>query len=295
MEILRDFSLSQLTTIKIGGKAKYFVEPENLNELKEVIKFSKSYDIPVYILGNGSNTIFGNVNGIVVSLRKLRGMKVLEKNGNFLIETLCGEPLKEIIKFALKENLKGIYKLLGFPASVGGAVSMNAGAFGTDVSEYIKEVYFIDWEGNLNKLKKEEIKFSYRGSPFPKIGIVYKVIFELKKESFPVIEEYKKIRKIRTENQPINLPTSGSTFKNPEGNYAGKLLEECGLKGFKLKNVGFSEKHANFLINYGGGTFEEVKEIISIAKEKVKEEKGINLEEEVKLIESSSSDGWKVL
>ncbi|AAC06751.1 UDP-N-acetoenolpyruvoylglucosamine reductase [Aquifex aeolicus VF5] len=211
------------------------------------------------------------------------------------MEAFAGTPLKDLIRFSVKENIRNFYKLLGFPASVGGAVSMNAGAFGVEISDFLKEVYFVDWEGKLQKAKRDELSFSYRKSPFPELGIVYKVVFELGKSEENILPKYEKIRRIRKEKQPINFPTSGSTFKNPKGNFAGKLLEEVSLKGFRLKNVGFSEKHANFLVNYGGGTFSEVVDLINIAKERVYENFGIVLEEEVKLIESSGSDGWKVL
>ena len=295
MFFLKDFPLKDFTTIKIGGRASFYAQLSNLKEISLCIDFSKSRDIPFFVLGNGSNTIFGDVKGLVVSLKNLKGIKVKEFKGRFILETLAGTPLKDLIRFCVRENLKDFYKLLGFPASIGGAVSMNAGAFGVEISDFLKEVYFVDWEGKLQKAKREELSFSYRKSPFPELGIVYKVVFELEKSEENVLSEYERIRKIRRERQPINLPTSGSTFKNPEGNFAGKLLEEVGLKGFRLKNVGFSEKHANFLVNYGEGTFSEVLDLISIAKERVYENFGILLEEEVKLVESSGSDGWKIL
>ncbi|GAB6065164.1 UDP-N-acetylmuramate dehydrogenase [Aquifex pyrophilus] len=295
MEVYKDFPLRDLTTIKVGGKALYYVEPRTLKEIKDAINFSKIKELPLFILGNGSNTIFGDIRGVVLSTPRLKGMKVRKEGDTFFIEVLCGTPLKEIIRISLSENLEGIYRLLGFPASVGGAVSMNAGAFGVEISDFLEEVYVLNWEGELIRYKKEEINFSYRSSPFPKEGIVFKAVFRLKKSEKNVKEEYTRIREERRKKQPVNLPTSGSTFKNPKGSYAGKLLEESGLKGFKLKNAGFSEKHANFLINYGNASFSEIRELIDIAKEKVYENCGINLVEEVKLVESSGNNGWEIL
>ncbi|HIQ48283.1 MAG TPA: UDP-N-acetylmuramate dehydrogenase [Aquifex aeolicus] len=295
MYLEENFSLKELTTIKVGGRAKFYIEPSSLEELKNSIEFSQKLDIPLFILGKGSNTIFGNIGGLVVNTRRLKGISIREKDNEVLVECLCGTPLKSIIKLSLKEKLKDFYKLLGFPASVGGAVAMNAGAFGVEISNFLDEVYFISWEGKLEKLKREEITFSYRNSPFPKIGVVYKVVLRLKRTEENIMEDYIRIRNLRKEKQPINEPTSGSTFKNPRGYYAGKLLEDTGLKGFRLKNIGFSEKHANFLINYGNASFQEVIEIIEIAKEKVFKEFGINLVEEVKLVEDSGLNGWKVL
>jgi len=295
MLIPENVPLKNLTSIKVGGKARFYAEPRNVEELRNFIEFSKTKGIPLFILGNGSNTILGDVNGLVLNLRKLKGLKVLQINGKFRVEALSGTPLREIIRLSVRENLKEFYKLLGFPASVGGAISMNAGAFGVEISQFLKEVYFLDWEGNLHKVKQEELEFSYRKSPFPKLGIVYKAVFELEKSEENILPEYERIRSIRKTKQPINLPTSGSTFKNPKGEYAGRLLEKVGLKGFKLKDMGFSEKHANFLVNYGEGTFREAEDLIFLAKERVFDEFGIKLEEEVKLVESSGFDGWKIL
>ncbi|WP_461831622.1 UDP-N-acetylmuramate dehydrogenase [Aquifex sp.] len=295
MEVRHNFPLKELTTIKVGGKALYYIEPQNLRELKEAIEFTKAYDIPLFILGNGSNTIFGDIKGVVINTSRIRGIKVRNERVHFFIEALCGTPLREIVRLSLSENLGGIYKLLGFPASVGGAVSMNAGAFGAEISDFLEEVYILSWEGELVRYKREEINFSYRCSPFPEKGVVFKAVFRLKKTTENVRERYTRIRETRKKSQPINLPTSGSTFKNPEGSYAGKLLEQAGLKGFRLKEAGFSRKHANFLINYGNASFSEIKELIDIAKEKVYEHFGIKLSEEVKLVESSGNNGWKVL
>ena len=295
MLLEKNFPLKNLTSIKIGGRALYYAEPRNLKELSELIKFSQAQDIPLFILGNGSNTILGDIKGAVIHTKNLSGLKLHRRNGKLTVEVLSGTPLREIIKLAVKENLKGIYKLLGFPASVGGAISMNAGAFGVEISEFLKEVYFLSWEGEPIKASRKELEFSYRKSPFPELGIIYKAVFEFEVSGEPILADYNRIRKIRKEKQPINLPTSGSTFKNPEGDYAGRLLEKAGLKGFKLRELAFSEKHANFLVNLGNASFSEAKDLIDLAKEKVYDAFGVILKEEVKLIESSRSDGWKVL
>ena len=295
MLLEKNFPLRNLTSIKIGGRALYYAEPKDLKELKEVIKLSQVRDIPLFILGNGSNTILGDIKGLVLHTKNLSGLSVQQKNGKLRVEALSGTPLKEIIKLAVKENLKGVYKLLGFPASVGGAVSMNAGAFGVEISDFLKEVYFLSWEGEIIKASRKELEFSYRKSPFPKLGIIYKAVFEFERSCEPILSDYNRIRKVRKEKQPINLPTSGSTFKNPEGDYAGRLLEKAGLKGFRLKELAFSEKHANFLVNLGNASFSEARDLINLAKEKVYDAFGVILKEEVKLIESSRSDGWKVL
>jgi len=166
--------------------------------------------------------------------------------------------------------MEGVYKLYGFPATVGGAVSMNAGAYGYEIS-------------------------AYRNSPFPKYGIVTEATFCLYPSDISVREEISKIKRDRLMKQPINMPTSGSTFKNPKEAPAGLLLEKFGMKGFRKGNVMFSDKHANFLINLGGGTFDDVIYLINKAVDAIKEEAGIVLEKEVRLIEDSGVDGWKIL
>lgn len=295
MEIFKDFDLGNLTSIRIGGRASFFSEPSSVEEVARLIKFSREKDMPLFVLGGGSNTIFGEVKGLVISLRRLRGMRVEERNGRVLVEVLAGTPLQEIVSFAVKNELEGIYRLMGFPASVGGAVAMNAGSFGSEMKDFIEEVSFLDWEGNLITKKREEIDFSYRSSPFPKEGVVVSCKLLLKRSEVSVKKEFEKIRIERKRSQPINLPTSGSTFKNPYPMFAGELLERVGMKGFRKGGVSFSEKHANFLVNLDRGKFEEVRSLIEEAKRRVFEKFGVKLEEEVRLIEDSGSDGWKVL
>ena len=295
MEIIEGFDLSRLTSIKIGGRAKYLALPESVEELSGAMQMSRDMDIPIFVLGGGSNTVFGDVKGLVVSLERLRGVSVKEENGCLLVKAYAGTPLKEITGLALRENLEGIYRLLGFPATVGGAVAMNAGAFGVEIKDFLFEITFLDWSGNLKSLRRDEIELSYRSSPFPEMGVVVSCIFKLKRGERPVVGDYRKIRNIRKNTQPINVPTSGSTFKNPLPKKAGELLEKVGMKGFRMGEVAFSEKHSNFLVNLGSGSVSEVRKLIGEAKRRVYEEFGIELEEEVKVVEDSGLDGWKVL
>ena len=295
MELLRNFDLSRLTSIRIGGRARYLLIPESVEDLSKAVLMSREKDLPLFLLGGGSNTIFGNVEGFVVSLSRIRGMKVRENKNGLTVEALAGTPLKEITSLALKENLEGIYRLLGFPASVGGAVAMNAGAFGVEIKDFLIEVRYLDWSGELRTAGKDELEFSYRSSPFPELGIVVSCLFEFRKSSKPVGEDYRRVRDLRKKTQPINVPTSGSTFKNPLPRKAGELLEKVGMKGFRVGGVAFSEKHSNFLVNTGGGSMEDVRRLVEEAKRRVYEEFGVKLEEEVRLIEDSGADGWKVL
>ncbi len=295
MELEKNAPLREYTTIKVGGKALYLARPASLGELRLTLKLAREENLPLCVLGRGANTIFGDVEGVVLHTGLLRGVEVRESEKEVEVKALCGTPLKEIHRIALKAGAEGFYRLYGFPASVGGAVAMNAGAFGVEISDFLKEVCFLSWEGELVSLKREELDFSYRSSPFPEIGIVFWAVFRLRKTERDVKKELERIRRERIRKQPLNLPTSGSTFKNPPGHFAGKLLEEAGLKGFRLGRVGFSEKHANFLVNYGGAEPQEVKELIGLAKERVRTLTGFLLEEEVRFLEARRSDGWKVL
>ncbi|MCS7083608.1 MAG: UDP-N-acetylenolpyruvoylglucosamine reductase, partial [Aquificaceae bacterium] len=161
-----------------------------------------------------------------------------------------------------------------------------------EFSEFIKSVDFIGWDGELHRINKEELSFSYRNSQFPELGLVIGVSLEFKKANTSVAQESLKIKTKRLSSQPRGVLTCGSTFKNPPGDFAGRLLELSGLKGFKLGNVGFSSKHANFLINFGNASFSEASEIIVLAREKVFENFNVLLEEEVKLIASNSNSRW---
>jgi UDP-N-acetylmuramate dehydrogenase len=295
VEIFCDVPLSGFTSIGIGKRAKYLIRAGTPQEIAEAIKFSRERDLPLFVLGGGSNTIFGELKGVVLKVEGGKEVYAEKTSEGFRIRASAGTPLKELISFSLRENLEGIYRLFGFPATVGGAVAMNAGAFGVEIGEFVEKVEFVNWNGELEERSREEIEFGYRRSPFPALGIITAVTFRLRRSSEPVRDEFSAVRDKRKSSQPINKKTSGSTFKNPQGEKAGRLLEECGMKGFRIGDVSFSELHSNFLINHGSGSFEEAVELIRLAQERVLEERGILLEEEVRIIEDSGSEGWKVL
>ncbi len=295
MLIRRNEDLSAFTSIKIGGRADYFIQAKNVKDLKDSLLLSRDKDLPLFILGGGSNVICADIKGVVVNTRDLKGLKIKPTKEGILIEAMAGTYLRDLVLLSLKENLWGIHRLYGFPATVGGAVAMNAGAFGVEIKDFLQEITFLDWEGNILTLKANEVDFSYRESPFPKMGIVVSCLFLLKKSPYNVKDEFNRIRRKRKKTQPINKLTCGSTFKNPPGDFAGRLMERVKLKGYKIGRIGFSEIHANFLINYGGATFQEALILIKEAKKRVLEEFGIELQEEVKLIENSSFNGWKIL
>ncbi|MEN3028284.1 MAG: UDP-N-acetylmuramate dehydrogenase [Aquificaceae bacterium] len=294
MKFLKGISLSPLTTLRVGGVARHFCKPADKEELRQALFFAMERGLEIFPLGRGANTIFGDFDGLVLSTRRLRGMKVRRVGRALLVEARAGEKLSEIVKLSLEAGLEGFYRLAGFPATVGGAVAMNAGAFGYEVSRHLVEVEFMDWEGRLHRVKASEIEFSYRSSPFPELGIIVSAVFEIPFCQGSVREEYQAVVSKRKKTQPINMPTSGSTFKNPPEDYAGRLLEKVGMKNYRVGDITFSDLHANFLVNLGGGTYRQVVKIIEEAKRRVYEEFGISLEEEVRLVESGGAYGWKI-
>lgn len=277
---LEDVNLSRLSTLRVGGKGKEYFKVFNYKELREALRGEK-----IFILGGGSNSVFGNFSGRIIDLKGLRKFKVFEEKEGLRVICGAGLPLKELVSLALRENLKGIYRLYGFPATVGGAVAMNSSAFGYEISEDLRKVLVMDWEGNLKEFKREELKFSYRKSPFPREGVVVEAEFLFKRAGESVREDFLKVREKRRKSQPLGERSCGSTFKNPKGFFAGKLLEEAGLRGFRLGSLAFSRKHANFLINLGGGTYYELLKILEVAKERVFKLFGVELEEEIVLVD----------
>ncbi|WP_456381762.1 UDP-N-acetylmuramate dehydrogenase [Persephonella sp.] len=279
--------LSRLCTIKIGGKAKSVYLPETVDDIKNLISESREREKPFVPLGTGSNIVFsdGVLDYIFVSTKKLKKYRLEEKDGYIYIHAQAGVSFKTIVSLVKKYNLEGFEYLSGIPASIGGAVVMNAGAFGSQISDIIRQVEWIDGEGRLHQLKREEIDFGYRKSPFQGGGFVYSAVIRLKKSRKDIPQIIKSHLEERNKKQPLDKPTSGSTFKNPPEKPAGYLLEKAGLKGYRIGNVAFSEKHANFMVNLGGGRFKELKELIELAERRVGELYQIKLEKEIKVVE----------
>ncbi|SMP02885.1 UDP-N-acetylmuramate dehydrogenase [Desulfurobacterium pacificum] len=270
-------SAEEITTIGIGGIHDIFY-PENVKELKNLVEGGD-----FFVLGGGSNVVIPEV-----LEKRLISLKLF-RNFAFSEETLtagAGVTLKEILKeqirggFSLFEHLAGIRR-----ATVGGLIAQNAGAYGFEVKERLIEVKFLSFESGEVEVLKDFDSFGYRKSPLPSLGIIVEATFKIKKDA-RVKEKIAHFVRKRLETQPpFYLKTAGSTFKNPPHPLppAGKLLDQAGLKGFRVGRVGFSEKHANFAVNYGGATFEEFKELILTARKRVKEKFGVELELEVKV------------
>jgi UDP-N-acetylmuramate dehydrogenase len=286
VEFIENANLEKFCTIKIGGKARKVYLPKNVEDIAYLIKLSQDKDKRLIPIGIGSNVVFrdGILEDIFVSTSKLKDLKIYNENGHFYIEAEAGVSFKTIVNLVKKYNLEGFENLSGIPATVGGATTMNAGASGTEIFDIIEEVHWIDNEGNLNISPKDEIEYSYRKTQFQGNGFVYKTKIKLKKSNKNITQIIKEHLLERNRKQPLDLPTCGSTFKNPPNNYAGRLIESVGLKGYKINDIGFSPKHANFSVNYGNGKFKDFQKLIDTAKEKVFKEFGIQLQEEVQII-----------
>lgn len=269
------------TSLKVGGRARFFAAPSNKGELKEALGFARNKDIPLFLLGGGTNTLIKDegVRGMVI---KLNGeFKNIERDG---MEVRCGAgcSLASLISYCQGFSLSSLESLYGIPGSVGGAVFGNAGAFGKHIGDYVKSVLVMDREGNERLVK--DINFFYRGSSL-KGSIILEVLFSLKQDvRWRIDERINDVLKKRKETQPITKQTAGCIFKNPPSKFAGELIEKAGLKGKCIGDAMISQKHANFIENKGNATSDDILQLISLVKRRVYELYGIMLYEEIVIL-----------
>ena len=273
------------TTFRIGGPADYFVLPETVEELAEILKLCKEGNVPYFILGNGSNLLVGDkgFRGVVVQLYKnfdgmtIEGTTVTAKAGAMLVR---------VAKESGKAGLTGLEFASGIPGTIGGAMVMNAGAYGGEMKDVVTAVTVLTKDGEIKKLSGEEMNFRYRGSVVEDEDyIVLEAVMELKEGNLEEIQaRMAELTLQRKTKQPIEFPSAGSTFKRPEGYFAGKLIQDAGLRGFQVGGAQVSEKHCGFVINAGGATAADVMSLMQQVSDKVNEEFGVTLEPEVKRI-----------
>lgn len=267
-----------LTTIKIGGNIKLLFYPNSEKALVDVLRIIKKNHFKYFIIGNGSNVLANDnfYDGIVIKLKDLNDY--IKINDNF-VEVGAGIGMAKLIFSLMKENLGGLEFLVGIPATIGGMVCMNAGAFNHSVSEFIEEIKIVNDDGKIEKIKKEKLYFSYRDSIVKeKKYIILSVRFKLiRKEKELIKKDIRKYLGIRKNKQPIDSFNAGCVFKNNINN-SGKLIDECDLKGFSINDAMVSEKHANFLINKEKASAFEMMSLIYYVKDIVRREKNIELE-----------------
>jgi UDP-N-acetylmuramate dehydrogenase len=281
-----DEPLAKHTTIKIGGPASFMVFPKREDEVLEIVKNATELDIPWYVVGGGSNLLCADEGypGVVINLRSMKGIaeRSLVPDANLFLEVLAGTMVGEVISFARRKGYSGLEFLAGVPATVGGAVRMNAGAYGRSFSMLVRRVKLLI-NGKIEDYEPKDSDWTYRS--FRKEGIVVSATLELVKSNPEEIErKLKEIYFKRKASQPLAQKTFGSAFKNPPCCYAGKLIEDCGLKGFRVGGAKVSEKHANFIVNLGSATAKDVLALLREVQKRVWERFSIMLEPEVKFL-----------
>lgn len=283
--VMVDEPMKRHTTFKIGGPADLLVEPSSIEEVEGVLNICRSEDIPVTVIGNGSNLLVrdGGIRGVVVKIAELLSdVSVYEEK----IVAEAGALMSKISSKALEHSLGGFEFASGIPGTIGGAVTMNAGAYGGEIKDYVSAVTCIDSEGQVKEYSGEEMAFGYRKSLVQAEGlVVLKVEISLNRgdqdEIKSKIDDY---TERRTSKQPLHLPSGGSTFKRPEGHFAGKLIEDAGLRGLRHRNIQVSEKHCGFVVNLGESKAEDVLNLIGVVQKTVYDKFGIQLEPEIRII-----------
>lgn len=281
--------LKKYTYTKVGGPADYLVFPRNRLELTRVVKYANNHSIPWIVLGNASNLIVrdGGIRGFVIMFNKLNTVTV----DGYTIEAEAGANLIETTKVAKFHSLTGFEFACGIPGSVGGAIFMNAGAYGGEIANIFLSAKVLTPEGDIKTMTAREMAFGYRHSAIQKSGdIVISAKFALKPGDFEQIsQEMNRLNYLRQLKQPLEYPSCGSVFKRPEGHFAGQLIMEAKLKGYRIGGVEVSEKHAGFMINIDHGTAKDYEHLIAHVIETVEHNSGIRLEREVRIIGEQES------
>lgn len=284
--ILINEPMKKHTTFKIGGNADIFIKANTIENIQYILKISKDNNIPLFILGNGSNILVNDdgIRGIVLKIN-LDDIDILEDKDKIKVTAGAGVKLTQLARYLLKNSIEGFEFASGIPGTIGGAIRMNAGAYGKEMKDIVNETKYLSYDGEIITISNNEHNFEYRNSKFSKEkSIILKTTFILDKgnadEIKNKIDEYSKQRK---EKQPIEFPNAGSTFKRGNDFITAKLIDECGLKGYRIGGAEVSKKHAGFIINVDNATSNDVIDLINYVKEKVYEKfkKEIQLEIEI--------------
>lgn len=283
-EVRLNVKMKECTSFKVGGPADIFVMPNTYEKVRDIINICKVNKIPYFILGNGSNLLVkdGGIRGVVINLSKLDEIKIEEGK----VITQSGAVLSKVTEAALEASLTGLEFANGIPGSVGGAVTMNAGAYNGEISQVIESALVVDDKGEIRRLSKEELELSYRMSAILKYDyVVLEATFKLAKGDYNAIKaRMDDLMRRRIEKQPLEYPSAGSTFKRPEGYFAGKLIEDSGLKGTRIGGAEVSVKHSGFIINKESASAKEILDLIKLVQTTVKEKFNVELSTEVRII-----------
>ena len=282
--IIEDAQMKDHVYFRVGGSADILLIPETKEQVIKSIEICRNSNVPFYVVGNGSNLLVkdGGIRGVVIKLGKVKNVVV---DGD-RINAECGALLKDVSNAGLENSLTGFEFACGIPGTVGGAVFMNAGAYHGEIADVIESADVIDTEGNVITLNKEQLELGYRTSYVMKKGyIVLSAIFKLQSgEEEKIKERVSDLTFMRESKQPLEYPSAGSTFKRPEGYFAGKLIQDAGLKGFTLGGAAVSEKHSGFVINKNNATASDIINLIHHIQDEVKKQFGVDLHPEVRII-----------
>ena len=283
-DIKIDENLSNYVNFRVGGPADILLIPKDKKQVIDSIEVCIKNNIPFYIIGNGSNLLVrdGGFRGVVISMKSVKNITV----NDTIIEADCGVMLKDVSNIALENSLTGFEFACGIPGTVGGAVFMNAGAYDGEISNVVYSVDVIDNDGNVVTMLKDDLEFAYRSSAVMKNGyIVLSAKFKLEKGKVKTIKELvDDLTNKRESKQPLEYPSAGSTFKRPTGYFAGKLIQDAGLKGYSIGGAAVSEKHSGFVINKGNATAKDITDLIKHIQDEVKKQFGVDLHPEVRII-----------
>lgn len=284
-DIKLDEPMRKHISFRVGGPADILVKPRTEEQLKNIFSLIKKENIPYLIIGNGSNLLIkdGGIRGIVIEISD--NFNAFSIEGNKLT-VQSGALLSVVGKSVLREELKGFEFAAGIPGTIGGALAMNAGAYGGEMKDMVKSVRLMDTDGNIVEFSNEQMEFGYRRSILSRTNyVVLSAEIELEKGNYEEIKaKMADFTQRRVTKQPLSLPSAGSTFKRPEGNFAGKLIEDSGLRGLTLRGAQVSEKHCGFVVNLGNANAKDLLDLMYVVKSTVKTKFGVILEEEVKIL-----------
>ncbi|MGN0183208.1 MAG: UDP-N-acetylmuramate dehydrogenase [Candidatus Ornithomonoglobus sp.] len=284
-QLLENEPMSRHTTFRIGGPADMFVSAGSAEETAELIRLAKENSIPYMVMGNGSNMLVGDkgIRGLIIQIGP--GMTDCEIDGT-TVTAGAGILMSKLATEILKAELSGFEALSGIPGTLGGGIFMNAGAYGAEIKNVVKSVTYLDDDGKLHEISGGDCRFGYRKSIFSEGGkYVVSAALELERGSYDDIKAaMADYNKRRSDKQPLSMPSAGSTFKRPEGYFAGKLIQDAGLMGYSIGGAQVSDKHAGFIVNKGGAAAADVLALIDYIQKTVKEKFDVVLEPEVRLI-----------
>ncbi len=283
--ILLQESMKKHTTFRIGGPADIFAVPQTAAEAAAIVRICREQGVPLYVIGNGSNLLVADEGWRGVILQIYRNLSEITVSGDTM-KVQAGAMLSAMAKRALACSLTGLEFASGIPGTVGGAVVMNAGAYGGEIRDVLTQITVLTPEGTIETVPAEKLELSYRHSVIPeKNWIVLGAEFRLcQGDAESIRAQMEELKERRVAKQPLDLPSAGSTFKRPEGHFAGKLIMEAGLRGFSVGDAQVSEKHCGFIVNRGNASADDVLRLIREVTQRVREHAGVTLEPEVKIL-----------